>query len=164
MPRKSAAAVVVMAVDEPAVIAEPVKVAKKAPKPAKVKAEEKPKSEDEAEKPKSEDEVEEKPKAEEKPKSDAEVEEEKPKRKAKKVTKKESDEEKPKAKKESDEEKPVEKAKRTRKPSAYNMMLGEFMKKIALDEAEKPKEEQLARNKRMSKAQEMYREWKETHA
>lgn len=59
------------------------------------------------------------------------------------------------------DEKPVEKPKRTRAASAYNMLLGEFMKKISLEEAEKPKEDRIPRNERMAKAQAMYREWKE---
>ena len=48
------------------------------------------------------------------------------------------------------------KPKRTRKPSAYNMLLGEFMRKIAQEEKEIP------RNERMAKAQSMYRDWKST--
>jgi len=46
------------------------------------------------------------------------------------------------------------KVKHARTPSQYNIMLGEFMKKIAIESKEIP------RNERMSKAQEMYREWK----
>ena len=50
------------------------------------------------------------------------------------------------------------KPKRTRKPSAYNMLLGEFMRKIAQEEKEIP------RNERMAKAQSMYRDWKSARA
>jgi hypothetical protein len=50
------------------------------------------------------------------------------------------------------------KAKRTRKPSAYNMLLGEFMRKIAQEE------DKLPRNERMAKAQSMYRDWKSERA
>ncbi len=55
-----------------------------------------------------------------------------------------------------------EKEMRTRKPSAYNIMLGEFMKKISMEEAEKPKEDRIPGGDRMKMAQEMYREWKKT--
>ena len=54
-----------------------------------------------------------------------------------------------------------EKPKTKRKPSEYNIMMGEFMKKISLEESEKPKEERIPPKERMAKAQSMYREWKE---
>ena len=44
------------------------------------------------------------------------------------------------------------KPKRTRKPSAYNMLLGEFMRKIAQEE------DKIPRNERMAKAQMMYKD------
>jgi hypothetical protein len=68
---------------------------------------------------------------------------------------------KPKAEKKPKEPK-AEKEKRTRKPSPYNIMLGEFMKKISMEEAEKPKEDRIPGGDRMKMAQEMYREWKKT--
>jgi hypothetical protein len=72
---------------------------------------------------------------------------------------KKSDDEVVKKVKKSDDEK-IEKPKRTRKPSVYNMLIGEFMKKIALEENDKDKESQIPRNERMKAAQTMYKEWK----
>lgn len=112
-------------------------------------------------KPKKVESDEEKPKA--KPKK-IDSEEEKPKAKPKKV---ESDDEKPKAKPkkvESDDDKPKKEEKSKRKPSQYNVMLGEFMKKIALEEKDKAEDNRIPRGERMKKAQEMYREWKATQA
>jgi cell division septation protein DedD len=71
-----------------------------------------------------------------------------------------------KAKKESDEEPAedeVKKEKKHRKPSAYNIMIGEFMKKIAIDEKEKSEDDKIPKGGRMKRAQEMYREWKVAH-
>jgi hypothetical protein len=45
------------------------------------------------------------------------------------------------------------KLKEKRNPSAYNMLLGEYMRQIAL-------KERISRGDCMKKAQEMYREWK----
>ena len=61
----------------------------------------------------------------------------------------------------SDDEKKPDKIKRTRKPSNYNMLLGEFMKQVSVTENEKAnKEDRLSRGDRMKAAQQMYRDWK----
>lgn len=49
---------------------------------------------------------------------------------------------------------------KTKKLSAYNIKLGEFMKKISLEEKAKPKNERMSSSDRMKRAQQMYREWK----
>jgi hypothetical protein len=82
-----------------------------------------------------------------------------------KAVKAEAVEEAPKAPEaKSAEPEPEPKLKRTRKPSTYNILLGEFIKKISLEENEKDKEDRLPRGDRMKKAQDMYREWKVAHA
>ena len=60
----------------------------------------------------------------------------------------------------SSDEADVIKPKRTRKPSIYNIKLGEFMKILALEEGEKNKEDRMPKGGRMKRAQEMYKEWK----
>lgn len=80
----------------------------------------------------------------------------------KKPAKADSDEDKP-AKDCSGDEAPA-KPKSTRKPSNYNLLLGEFMRKIALQEKEKPEEDRIPRGERMKAAQAMYREWKAARA
>lgn len=77
----------------------------------------------------------------------------------KKTTKKTEKAEKPVKAEKAEKAEKTEKPKR--KPSEYNIMVGEFMKKISLEENEKPKEDRIAPRERMAKAQLMYREWKE---
>lgn len=60
-----------------------------------------------------------------------------------------------------DEEKPAPKEKKTRTPSEYNLLLGEFMRKIAMDSKDLPEDQKVPRGERMKMAQKMYREWKE---
>jgi hypothetical protein len=90
--------------------------------------------------------------------SDDEPGEETKKVTKKKVIKTEINESNVKNKSEKDE-----KPKRVRKASAYNILIGEFMKKISLEEKDKPKEEQIPYTDRMKVAQVMYKEWKEAH-
>jgi hypothetical protein len=50
------------------------------------------------------------------------------------------------------------KKKHSRNPTQYNILVGEFLKKISIDD--KNNNEKLSGSSRLKKAQEMYRQWK----
>jgi hypothetical protein len=53
---------------------------------------------------------------------------------------------------------PDNKKKYSRNPTQYNILVGEFLKKISIDD--KDKSEKMSGTSRLKKAQEMYRQWK----
>ena len=56
------------------------------------------------------------------------------------------------------------KKKYSRNPTQYNILVGEFLKKISLEDKDKNKSEKMNGTTRLKKAQEMYKQWKAQNA